>query len=106
MIAIRFYIGLSSPNDPGATHAASRRAIALSILSNAYAGGTAVDGTGYWEGAEEPSLVFETVQPDELGGRAPARDVARVIARQLGQDCVGLAFLPVQFELIGKDGAL
>lgn len=102
-VSIRFLIGLSAPDDPGASHSAARRWSALRILGGSYEALGAYSGTGFWRGSQEPCMMVETVQPDTVDARELARSIAHALAVELGQEAVALTFAPIAFEIIGQD---
>jgi hypothetical protein len=107
-LSIRFLIGLSKPDDVAGFAARfpavadARASSALAILSNHYPILSAVRGTGYWDGAPEPSLVVEIIVADWGDERGKAEAVAGILARDLGQTAVGLAVVrDVEWSLEG-----
>ena len=119
-LSIRFLIGLSAASDND-THPptmpvsapdngihSERARRALSLLSKAYDGFTSWRGTGAWKGATEPCLVVERIA--DVGDmtrvlcateRVKAREIARTVARALGQESVMVVFQPVEVESVG-----
>jgi hypothetical protein len=57
--------------------------------------------TGRWQGQDELTLVWETIQEDTEMVREAARNLAGRLARDGFQESVGLVFTPVLFELVG-----
>lgn len=96
-VSVRFLIGLSG----GERMAPScRERLAVQRLSASYPAGTFLNGRGVWKGAHEYSLVFEAIVEEGTWQRELARSVARTLAQELGQECIGLSFIPCEFELI------
>jgi hypothetical protein len=106
-VRITFYIGLARSADPAGLppEAFDVRADSVArLLGVAYEAGTVVRASGFWQDRPEPSMTFETIQPDSDSVRMVARQHSAMLAGIFGQDAIGLAFSPVTFELHGKDG--
>ncbi len=101
----RFHIGLHAPGETNWPEDISRRAHdAMRTLTDHYDGLTIIRGVGTWARDEEPTLVAEVYGQNSPTARTVAQRCARLIAKTLNQDAVGLAVLPVDtFQLITKD---
>jgi hypothetical protein len=97
-----FYIGLHSsfaPNSP--SEVAVRKGAALRYIGHAFPDGlTAVRSVGHWRGEEEPALRVEVLSDDSPDTRERARRLAELLAVSLKQECVGLTFDTVDFQLV------
>lgn len=62
---------------------------AIKCASALFAGFTCYDAQGYWRGASEPTLVLEII--GDAGDLAMAKGLARLLARQLNQECVAVS---------------
>src|SRR5688572_22183982 len=108
-VSIRFLIGLERaadkalPDSQRATLAENAHARALAVLGGAYGFGGAYRGVGYWRGDPEPCMTFEVIQRyGSPQGRADAEAFAcsnaRTLARELGQEAVGLVVQEVAYS--------
>lgn len=110
-VSIRFLIGLGERRSSAEIllcaeyrqRAMDRTMEARRILRDAYSVGDFKHGIGVWRGAEEDSLVFETIQRDSPAGRTEAKAIAQALAVALNQDAIGLVFAPVQFHLVEQN---
>jgi hypothetical protein len=106
-LSIRFLVGLRRPTDftsssLGVLADLEHRADVIeSFLIRAYPSGTCTRATGHWDGAEEPSIVYEAVVLDLPLARATARMVAGRLAELHKQEAVGVVMAPVDFYLEG-----
>ena len=98
MVAFRLYLGTQTRDGVPVSKAAL--AICYQLVAATWSSFTAYDVTGVWEGSAETAIVFESMRVDTPGNRVEARELARELARQALQTCVGLTTVPVMFELV------
>ncbi len=101
----RFHVGLHTPGETNKPENVRVRAHnALRILTDHYDGLTITKGVGTWARDKEPTMIAEVYGEANKRARKYAQRCARLIAKTLNQNAVGLAMLPVDtFQLITKD---
>lgn len=95
----RFHIGLDDRRgNPTREHQRSR---ALGLLAETYPDGyTLSEVSGRWKGANEPAWIVEVYGDASEHANERARKVAREVRDAMDQEAVGLAVLPVTFQLV------
>lgn len=98
-ILIRLHIGLNDKHGKHChPHEIQRARGAIQELFEAF---TLTETRGVWKGDQEPAWIVEHYAPDTRETRIQVRQLAANLGSRLDQECVGVAFLPVDsFELI------
>lgn len=98
MKRIEFLIGVErDANERKVDRVKARLANVREILTGAYNAFTEFDSRGYWDGVSERGRVFVVLADSDA---LKARGVARLIARAMKQQCVGLSICEASFHLI------